>query len=70
MMKISHSLAWLALAAAALFAVPAGAQDAETFRRALELYDGGMYAEAAGCFQEENPVSRIKNLLFRFCGRN
>ena len=50
MMKISHSLAWLALAAAALFSAEAGAQDAETFRRALELYDGGMYAEARQAF--------------------
>lgn len=50
MMKISHTVAWLALAAAALFAVPAGAQDSQTFRRALELYDGGMYAEAQRAF--------------------
>ena len=50
MMKISHKVAWLALAAAALFAAPAGAQDSDTFRRALELYDGGMYAEAQRAF--------------------
>ena len=49
-MKISHKVAWLALAAAALSGFPAGAQDADTFQRALELYDGGMYAEAQRAF--------------------
>ena len=50
MMRISHNVAWLALAAAALFGTEAGAQQSDPFRRALDLYDGGMYAEAQRAF--------------------